>query len=132
MKTPRTIWLLTAMTFALSAAAVAEDIAPSISSTELHGQLQHGTAPLVLDVRTREEYTAGHVPGAVNIPYTELVDRLGEVQSDSGVALYCMVGPRARLGEKILRSAGVPKLFHLDGGLAAWREAGFPVETGGD
>jgi rhodanese-related sulfurtransferase len=86
---------------------------------------------LVLDVRTREEYTAGHVPGAVNIPHTELAGRLGEIESDRGVVLYCMVGPRARLGEEILRRAGVSKVLHLEGGLAAWRDADLPVETGG-
>ena len=130
MKLPRIGFVLTAMVLALSAAA-AEDVAPSISATDLHGQLQQGSGPLVLDVRTREEYTAGHVPGAVNIPHTELAGRLGEIESDRGVVLYCMVGPRARLGEEILRRAGVAKVFHLEGGLAAWRDADLPVETGG-
>ncbi len=121
-------FVLTAMVLAVSAAA---DVAPSLSATDLHGQVQQGTGPLVLDVRTREEYTAGHLPGAVNIPHTELAGRLGEIESDRGVVLYCMVGPRARLGEEILRRAGVSKVFHLEGGLAAWRDADLPVETGG-
>lgn len=129
MNIPRIGFVLAAMVLALSAAA--EDVAPSISATDLHGQLQQGTGPLVLDVRTREEYTAGHVPGAVNIPHTELAGRLGEIESDRGVVLYCMVGPRARLGEEILRRAGVSKVLHLEGGLAAWRDADLPVETGG-
>jgi rhodanese-related sulfurtransferase len=68
----------------------------------------------------------------VNIPHTELGARLSEVQSENGVALYCMVGPRARLGEKTLQEAGVVKVFHLEGGLAAWQEAGLPVEQGAD
>ena len=129
MNIPRIGFVLTAIVLAVSAAA--EDIAPSISAADLHGALQQGTGPLVLDVRTREEYTAGHVPGAVNIPHTELAGRLGEIESDRGVVLYCMVGPRARLGEKILRRTGVFKVFHLEGGLAAWRDADLPVETGG-
>ena len=111
------------------AVAVAEGPAPSISPAELHAQRAKGAAPLVLDVRTPEEFATGHVPGAVNIPHTELASRLDEVRSENGVALYCMVGPRARLGEKTLQEAGVPKVFHLEGGLAAWREAGFPVES---
>ena len=130
MNIARIGFVLTAMVFAVSAAAE-EDVAPSLSATDLHGQVQQGTGPLVLDVRTREEYTAGHLPGAVNIPHTELAGRLGEIESDRGVVLYCMVGPRARLGEEILRRAGVSKVFHLEGGLAAWRDADLPVETGG-
>jgi rhodanese-related sulfurtransferase len=116
----------------VSAGALAEDSVPGISPAELHAEQQNGTAPLVLDVRTPEEFATGHVAGAVNIPHTELGARLSEVQSENGVALYCMVGPRARLGEKTLQEAGVVKVFHLEGGLAAWQEAGLPVEQGAD
>lgn len=112
----------------LCSAAVASDLAPSISPGELHAQQQKGNALQVVDVRTPEEYATGHVPGAVNIPHTDLADRLSEVEPQNGVVLYCMVGPRARIGEKILQKAGVSKIFHLEGGLAAWRQSGLPVE----
>ena len=83
----------------------------------------------MLAVRTPEESAAGHVVCAVNIPHTELAERLDEVQTPNGVALYCMVGPRARLGEKTLQNARVSPIFHLEGGLAAWLKAGLPVEA---
>ena len=116
----------------LGVATGADDLATSISPSELHAQQQKGTAPLIIDVRTAEEYSAGHVPDAVNIPHTDLAKRLGEVKSQNGVALYCMIGPRARLGEETLREAGVTKIYHLEGGFAAWRESGLPVEEGGE
>ncbi len=116
----------------VSAGAFAEDLVPGISPAKLHAEQLKGTAPLVLDVRTPEEFATGHVAGAVNIPHTELGQRLSEVQSEHGVALYCMVGPRARLGEKTLEEAGVQNVLHLEGGLAAWIEAGLPVEQGAD
>ena len=75
-----------------------------------------------------EEFRLGHIPGAVNIPHTALASRIGEVRQANAVVLYCMLGPRARLGEKTLLSAGVENLLHLEGGLHAWRQAGFPVE----
>ena len=102
--------------------------APSISATELHEQRQSGTAPVVIDVRTSEEYAAGHVPDAVNIPFDQVADRIAEVDAPHGVALYCMVGPRARKGESALLSSGYTSVFHLEGGLAAWQAAGLPVE----
>lgn len=110
------------------AVGIGQESVPTMSPAELHERSQAGTAPLVLDVRTPGEYRGGHIPGAVNIPHTELASRIGEVRSESGVVLYCMVGPRARMGEKTLLEAGVEKIFHLEGGLAAWQQGGFPVK----
>ena len=110
---------------------VGQEIVPSISPEDLYEQRQSGPEPLVLDVRTPEEFRLGHIPGAVNIPHTELGSRIGEVQKSQAVVLYCMLGPRARLGEKTLLDAGVGNVLHLDGGLHAWQQAGFPVEKAG-
>ena len=102
--------------------------APSISAAELHERRQSGTAPVVIDVRTPAEYAAGHLPGAVNIPFDQVAQRIAELDAPQGVALYCMVGPRARKGESALLAAGYESVFHLEGGLAAWQAAGFPIE----
>lgn len=82
---------------------------------------------MVIDVRTAEECALGHVPGAVNIPFDQVAERIAEVETPHGVALYCMVGPRARKGESALLASGYTKVFHLEGGLAAWKSAGLPV-----
>ena len=117
----------------LAVAAFAEDSgstkAPSISASELHAQRESGVAPVVIDVRTPDEYASGHVPGAVNIPFDQVAQRIGEIDAPHGVALYCMVGPRARKGESALLAAGYEPVLHLEGGLAAWQAAGLPVET---
>ena len=113
-------------------AAFAEDPesteAPGISAAELHARRESKTAPVVIDVRTPAEYDSGHVPGAVNIPFDQVAQRIHEIDAPHGVALYCMVGPRARKGESALLSAGYENVFHLEGGLAAWIAAGLPVE----
>ena len=106
----------------------APDEAPSIASLELSARRGSGTAPVVIDVRTPEEYAAGHIPGALNIPFDRVAQRISEVDAPHVVALYCMVGPRARKGESALRSAGYTSVLHLEGGLAAWQAAGLPVE----
>lgn len=106
----------------------AEELAPVISPVELRDRLQQVDAPQVIDVRSPAEFETGHVPGAVNIPHDELAKRLDEVNAASGVVLYCMIGPRARLGEAALREAGIDGLLHLAGGFAAWREEGLPEE----
>ncbi len=116
----------------VATAAFAEDPestkAPSISASSLHARRQSGTAPTVVDVRTPEEYASGHIPGAVNVPFDQVAQRIAEVDGPHGVALYCMVGPRARKGESALLAAGYEKVFHLEGGLAAWQAAGLSVE----
>jgi hydroxyacylglutathione hydrolase len=103
--------------------------APSISAVELDARRESGDAPVVIDVRTREEYVTGHIPGAVNVPFDQVAQRIDEIDAPNGVALYCMVGPRARKGEAALLAAGYEKVLHLEGGLAAWQEAGLPVEA---
>ena len=110
---------------------VGQEIVPTISPDDLYEQRRSGPTPLILDVRTPEEFRLGHIPGAVNIPHTELASRIGEVQQSHAVVLYCMQGPRARLGERTLLDAGVHNVFHLDGGLYAWKQAGFAVEKAG-
>ncbi len=116
----------------VAASAFSEDAAiseaPSITPAELHARQESETAPVVIDVRTPEEYSAGHIPGAVNIPFDQVAQRIAEVDAPNGVALYCMMGPRARKGESALLAAGHTAVLHLDGGLAAWQKAGFPVE----
>ncbi|HEU4429262.1 MAG TPA: rhodanese-like domain-containing protein [Myxococcota bacterium] len=104
---------------------------PSLSPAELNAKVQAGTAPVIIDVRTPEEYAASHVPGALNISFEEIGARISEVSAPHGVALYCMVGPRARKGEEALLAAGYRgALYHLEGGLAAWQASGLPVATG--
>jgi phage shock protein E len=102
--------------------------APTISAEKLAEQRDTKGAPLVIDVRTPAEFASGHIPGAVNIPFDQVAERIEDLDTPNGVALYCMVGPRARKGESALLAAGYEKVFHLDGGLAAWQAAGLPVE----
>jgi len=106
----------------------AEREAPSIAPAELQARRDSGTGPLLIDVRTADEYAAGHIPGSVNIPFDQVAERLAEWDAPHGVALYCMVGPRARQGEAALLAAGYESVFHLEGGFAAWQAAGLEVE----
>ena len=104
--------------------------AATISPAELNARRASGSAPVVIDVRTAEEYATGHIPDAVNIPFDKVADRISEVEAPHGVALYCMVGPRARKGESALLASGYKSVLHIEGGLAAWQAAGFPTERG--
>jgi NADPH-dependent 2,4-dienoyl-CoA reductase/sulfur reductase-like enzyme/rhodanese-related sulfurtransferase len=67
-----------------------------------------GRQPFVLDVRTPQEFGAGHLPEAVNIPVDDLRSRLGELPHDKEITVYCQVGQRGYLATRILRQAGFP------------------------
>jgi NADPH-dependent 2,4-dienoyl-CoA reductase/sulfur reductase-like enzyme/rhodanese-related sulfurtransferase len=76
--------------------------------------------PLLVDVRTPQEYDRGHIPGALNIPVDELRSRLGELPHDREVAVYCQVGQRGYLATRILAQAGF-QVANLGGGYKTYR-----------
>ncbi len=89
---------------------------------------------VILDVRTPEEYAAGHVPGAVNIPHDTIGKRLDELiklnngKTDS-IAVYCRSGHRAGIALKILKKQGFSQLYHLNGDMNAWYANKRPIES---
>ncbi len=86
---------------------------------------------MVIDVRPRLEYEAGHLPGAVSIPLEELPARLVEIDRDHGVVAYCR-GPYCVMSAEAvtqLRLAGM-EAQRLVGGPLEWREAGLPIVVG--
>ena len=103
---------------------------PPISAAEVQARQGTSDAPLVVDVRPNGEYKSGHVAGAVNIPFNKIDKRLDELSGANAVVLYCTQGHRTKQAEQTLLDNDVPNVFHLDGGLSAWRQAGFPIHTG--
>lgn len=74
----------------------------------------------LLDARTPGEFAAGHVEGAVLIPNTELRERLSEVPKDRKVVIYCGVGIRGYLSERVLRQHGYDDVCNVSGGFKTW------------
>ncbi len=76
--------------------------------------------PVLVDVRTPQEYAGGHIPGAVNIPVDDLRSRLGELPHDRELVVYCQVGQRGYLATRILAQAGF-KVVNLAGGYKTYK-----------
>jgi rhodanese-related sulfurtransferase len=84
-------------------------------------------APLVLDVRSAEEFAAGHVPGARHVSFDQVASRLAELGPAREVVVYCERGPRASKAAAVLSGAGFT-VRHLAGHMRGWREQGLPIE----
>jgi rhodanese-related sulfurtransferase len=99
-----------------------------VTVAALQTDLQKGAVPLLIDVRTPDEYAAGHVAGAKNIPLDQIESRLSEFGSkDAEVYVICQSGARSARASTTLRSHGF-KPVNVAGGTGAWRSAGLPVE----
>jgi rhodanese-related sulfurtransferase len=101
-----------------------------IDATELLQRLLEGNV-ILLDVRPVEEYSAGHLPGALSIPVADLEARLPELPQDKEIVAYCR-GPYCVFADEavaLLRTNGY-STHRLEQGLPDWRALGLPVESG--
>lgn len=108
---------------------VKDDLEP-IPRKELLVRAREGSVT-VLDVRPPEEYSAGHLPGAVNVPVSELEKRLNELDPEQEIVAYCR-GPYCVLAFEAvaqLRKKGL-KARRLEEGFPEWKTAGLPIEKG--
>ena len=127
------ILVLLALAFSgLAAAAPPAPFAiPDIAPDDLVVRQAAGDASLlILDVRTAEEYAAGHVPGAINVPHDALESRLDALPGlrDHDLVVYCKSGRRAALALEVLKRHGYVRLQHLAGDMDGWVQASRPVE----
>ena len=82
---------------------------------------------MLIDTRTPEEFSFGTIPGAVNIPLDEMRDRLSEIPADKPVVLFCAVGLRGYLAQRILIGRGYRNTVNLIGGYKTYSTAVAPI-----
>ena len=123
-------WAGGLLAVALLAGCGSEPTGTTIAAADLAGRISQGTAPVIFDVRTPEEYAGGHVPGAINIPHTEVAERAGEfsVYQDREVVVYCGSGKRAAIAEAALQQAGFSRIVDLEGHMQQWKADGYPLD----
>jgi hydroxyacylglutathione hydrolase len=93
---------------------------PQIDVRELRKRVRSGAPLRLLDVRTRKEFSAGHVEGAVNVPVGE-VPQMGATAADSPMATMCEGGYRSSLAASLLQRQGVADVINVTGGMTAYR-----------
>lgn len=117
--------------------AAAESVAGELTAADVQQLVDEGIT-VILDARSVEEYTEGHIPGSINIPYDLLADYLDQLQQtttpDQPVLCYCR-GPECDLSDSLateLRLMGYENVAVFKAGWLAWEEAGYDVVTGSE
>jgi rhodanese-related sulfurtransferase len=82
---------------------------------------------LILDVRDPSEFEESHIEGAMNIPINSLVQRIGELNREDEILVYCKLGACSSKALTILNSNNFLKVCSIIGGIEAWKQAGYPV-----
>ncbi len=82
-----------------------------------------------IDVRTPEEFAAGHAPRARNIPLDKLAASLDLLRKNEPVYVICETGRRSKEASDLLIQNGFFQVFNVAGGTAAWRDRGLPIQT---
>ena len=85
--------------------------------------------PMVIDVRTPEEYAGGHIEGAVNVDFNapNFKEELAKLDRDQTYLMHCRSGGRSGQAKPTFEELGFKAIYHLDGGMIAWEEEGLPT-----
>lgn len=103
----------------------------SVSPQQLVDMVNRQNA-VVVDVRERKEYEAGHIVDSINIPYSALESRADELKKhqDRPIVITCKMGQTAGAAGTLLRKRGFENVSRLTGGIAEWRNQSLPVVKG--
>jgi len=99
-----------------------------VTTTIAAGKLreQGAAGAQLIDVRSANEFAAGHIPGAVNIPLEQIEARLADLNAALPIVLICQAGKRAEMAAHLLQPCSY-QMSVLEGGTTAWVQAGFPI-----
>ncbi|NEW08155.1 rhodanese-like domain-containing protein [Paenibacillus sp. SYP-B3998] len=93
----------------------------NLSSDQLEDELKGNHNCVLIDVRELGEVKQGYIPGAINIPLSQMKQRVGEIKKNDRVYLYCRSGMRSKQAARILKKNGINELSHLQGGIMSWK-----------
>ncbi len=102
---------------------------PKVSTHEATRLINQQDA-LVLDIREKKEFKAGHIVDALNIPFASLANRKDELKDkDRAIVVVCKSGQTAAAASKLLKDAGYTSVYRMSGGMMEWTGNNLPVVT---
>jgi rhodanese-related sulfurtransferase len=105
-------------------------ISTEVDVQTLYKKTQENKSLTILDVRTVQEFSEGHIPNAINIPLGELEQRISEIEKYKNTELFlvCAVGGRSRQATKKLIQKGFTHAINVAGGTRGWQAKGYPTK----
>ncbi len=103
----------------------------AVSPAEFSKNMEKTEDKIILDVRTPEEFSAGHIKNAINVDWNgdDFDGGVSKLDKSKTVFVYCHSGRRSAAASSELKSLGFNKIQDLDGGMAAWSSANYAVTT---
>lgn len=96
----------------------------SVSSKDFSAEINDADARVLIDIRTPQEYAAGHLDNAINFDFYEptFVQQLDQLDRNEPIAIYCRSGSRSSVTLQIMKEMGFTNVTELQGGILAWQE----------
>ncbi|MCG6201951.1 rhodanese-like domain-containing protein [Psychromonas antarctica] len=125
------VYLITISTLLLFSICTQAQIS-QITPQELYNKIESGQPIVILDVRTAQEFSQGHIQGAVNIPYDQLHSHKKKLNAykANAIVVYCRSGRRAEIAQQTLHDLGFTQLIDLKGHINLWQALNLPLLSG--
>jgi rhodanese-related sulfurtransferase len=125
-----TCCLLLSISFSSCNSGYTDGVKTRLPVNEFQELLKKTPDALLIDVRTPEEYSGGHLSGSLNIDYNadDYLQRVSDLPKDKPVFVYCLSGGRSASAAKEMRKQGFMVVYEMDGGMMKWRASGLPEE----
>ena len=120
--------IIASLSVATCTKQVIEDITPQEAS-ELIEENRDNPDFIIIDVRTSEEFAAGHIENAINIDYRSegFEDSINELEKSKAYLVYCRTARRSRSAVNIMEELDFNEIYHMLGGIVQWEEEGLPI-----
>ena len=101
----------------------------TVSPQEFKQLMEQTQDKVIIDVRTPEEYAQEHIAGAINIDFyaPDFREKLAQLDKNKTYFIYCRSGNRSGQTLQIMKELGFKKVYNLEGGITAWKSAGYEV-----
>jgi rhodanese-related sulfurtransferase len=90
--------------------------------------IKNGDPLTIIDVRSKDEFRQGHIPGAKVIPLDQITKKLDKIPKSHPVVFTCLSGTRSRMAAGQVANMGFENIYNHQGGFRAWQQAGLPVK----
>ena len=122
--------MLVAQEKAVAAPKIEQRVLQNVDADQAEKLISQQTNIIVLDLRTPKEFAAGHLAGATNIDFfaSSFEKKLSALDKDKTYLVHCAVGGRSAKVREKMKALNFTSIYHLDGGIKAWEEAGKKVE----